>query len=175
MSLILTAAELQEITGRERFDAQRRELDHLRLAYTVAPNGRPIVRREALGTREPEPDAMARERFVVPPLDDGAVYLPMDAIAARRVKYERGTGWPLTGVYFLFHDGELLYIGLSNQVPGRLWSHFIRRVDWPDNAIWFNEAAVIEVPEFWLRRVEAHYIDRERPPRNIKGVDGQCS
>lgn len=170
MSLVLSDLELREITGRTRLEAQRLELDHLRVAYTVTSSGRLVVRREALGLSDPEPAAEERERFVIPPLDDAAVYLPMDAIAARRVKYERGTAWPLTGIYFLFRDGELLYIGLSNQVQGRLWSHFIRRVDWPDNAIWFNESAVIEVPEFWLRRVEAYYIDRERPPRNVRGI-----
>lgn len=55
--LTLTPAELQELTGKRRADAQRRALDRMGLRYAVRPDGRPTVLRshveEKLGTPRP--------------------------------------------------------------------------------------------------------------------------
>lgn len=46
--MFLTPAEVQRLTGRKRFAAQRRALDRLRITYTVAATGEPLVRPAAL-------------------------------------------------------------------------------------------------------------------------------
>lgn len=173
MSLVLNDAELREITGYKRGHEQRRWLLLKGVPHYVHKNGRPVVIRSAYERwKNPVPfvyDEPSPSRRP-PELDEAAVYLSLDAVRARKRKFTRGMDTPATGVYFLFHDDDLLYIGLSNQVYGRLWSHFIKRVDEPDYAIWFNDVTVIDVPEFWLRRVEEFYIAREQPPRNVKGI-----
>jgi hypothetical protein len=44
----LTAAEVEQLTQRRRYSAQRRALDAMQVRYARAPNGQPIVRRTAL-------------------------------------------------------------------------------------------------------------------------------
>lgn len=45
----LPAADVVRLTGgRERFSAQRRALDRMGIRYTVAANGEPLVRVDAL-------------------------------------------------------------------------------------------------------------------------------
>jgi hypothetical protein len=46
--MFLSATDLQRLTGKVRFSAQRRALDRLGVSYTLAATGEPLVRREAL-------------------------------------------------------------------------------------------------------------------------------
>lgn len=63
--LTLTAAELQEITGKRRYRAQARALAQMGISYRIRPDGFPLVARshfdEIMGAessrrREVEPD-----------------------------------------------------------------------------------------------------------------------
>jgi len=51
--MFLTPDELERLTGRRRFSAQRRALDLLRIPYVRAATGEPLVRPEALDDRQP--------------------------------------------------------------------------------------------------------------------------
>lgn len=42
--MFLTADDLQRLTGKKRFKAQRRALDRLRIPYRAAATGEPLVR-----------------------------------------------------------------------------------------------------------------------------------
>ena len=42
-TLPLSAAALQALTGKVKFSAQRRELDHMGIAYSVRRDGSPVV------------------------------------------------------------------------------------------------------------------------------------
>lgn len=56
--MFLSEQEIQEITNKQRYSAQRRELDNLRVPYRTRSDGRPLVLRitpEAVHT-EPEPN-----------------------------------------------------------------------------------------------------------------------
>ena len=48
MHMILTAAELVDLTGKQRPSAQRRALDRMAINYLVRPDGRVIVTASAL-------------------------------------------------------------------------------------------------------------------------------
>lgn len=53
--MFLTAAEVQRLTGKVRFSAQRRVLDGLGIRYVLAATGEPMVRSADLddpGTKE---------------------------------------------------------------------------------------------------------------------------
>jgi hypothetical protein len=43
MSAFLSAEDVQRLTGKVRFAAQRRALDRLRIRYRTAANGEPLV------------------------------------------------------------------------------------------------------------------------------------
>ena len=45
---LLTRPELERLTGRVRYSAQRRALKRLRIPYTEAATGEPLVRADAL-------------------------------------------------------------------------------------------------------------------------------
>lgn len=49
--MFLTPDELERLTGRRRFSAQRRALDVLRIPYVRAATGEPLVRQDALDGR----------------------------------------------------------------------------------------------------------------------------
>jgi len=58
--LTLTPAELRELTGRRRADAQARSLEHMGIPYSTRPNGtlavlRAVVERALGGTITPTP------------------------------------------------------------------------------------------------------------------------
>ena len=170
--MFLTAAEVQRLTGYSRGSEQCRKLTTMGVPHYVRRDNKPVVVRTVYENwLNPSPPAMPeRAPFVAPPLDAAAVYLPLNEIRSRKRKFIRGMVVPATGIYFLFRDDELLYIGLSNTLYWRLWTHFIKRVDWPSAAIWFNDVTTFDVPEYWRREVEHFYIDREQPPRNIRGI-----
>ena len=53
--MFLTRADVQRLTGRSRFAAQRRALDRLGYRYTIAATGEPLVRAEALDSSSAKP------------------------------------------------------------------------------------------------------------------------
>ena len=57
--MILTPEQLRELTGKERYSAQRRALDHMRIPYRVRPDGSLVVLLAdvaATSTMPPEPE-----------------------------------------------------------------------------------------------------------------------
>ena len=75
-----------------------------------------------------------------------------------------------SGVYFLFLDAALQYVGQAISISTRLDQH--RYPDWPSlvPATWFNQVSTVEVLDEYpvLNAVECYYIHKLRPPRNIK-------
>ena len=47
----LAPADVQRLTGRSRFSAQRRALDRLGIRYVTAATGEPLVRTESLDVK----------------------------------------------------------------------------------------------------------------------------
>lgn len=64
------------------------------------------------------------------------------------------------GVYFLFRDDVLVYIGSSTDVRGRVGCHDLYR------HVQFNKATFLAVPWPWHMAVEALYIRRYAPKWN---------
>jgi hypothetical protein len=64
------------------------------------------------------------------------------------------------GVYFLFSDNELLYVGLSNNARQRLLEH------WRQGEIPFDNFSFIECRHGVYPHVELAYIDALEPPYN---------
>lgn len=171
--MFLTAAELVTLTGLRRPSAQIRWLRSRQVRHFVNAKNRPVVLRSWNDPPAPPPEP----RFVPPPLDRAAAFLPLTEIRARRAPYRIGDG-DGSGVYFLFLRWALLYVGQSVEVGSRLRAHFIKRlcarqIGYTGTIIWFNKVSVIPVPEYWLDEVESHYIATLRPPYNIRGVPGE--
>lgn len=61
----------------------------------------------------------------------------------------------ITGVYFLFYNDVLVYVGQSTNVEKRLMSHFSSKV--------FDKYHYIKCDEDRLLEVEKHYIDKFKP------------
>lgn len=70
-----------------------------------------------------------------------------------------------SGVYFLFTDDDLVYVGQSKRLNQRLYRHgFPTRTIKPVQ--WLTHYAVIPVPVELLDPVECFFIYRLEPPRN---------
>jgi hypothetical protein len=65
-----------------------------------------------------------------------------------------------TGLYFLILDRKIVYVGLAKDVGMRLEQH--RKARMP-----FDSLTWLEVPELFIKDMEAYYIDRIKPPLNI--------
>ena len=70
----------------------------------------------------------------------------------------------ICGVYFLYAGDELVYIGQSKNVVGRVASHC------SDEYKEFTTYSFIDVPYHKLREVEAELISKYRPRYNKAGV-----
>jgi len=66
------------------------------------------------------------------------------------------------GVYFLINNGEIVYVGQSVNIWGRLGTHF------NDNLKEFDRIAYVLVDKEDLNRVEAAYIRKFQPKYNCK-------
>lgn len=66
MTLTLSDAEIREITGRKRKDAQRRELTHLGIPFTTRSDGSPLVYRSAIDAPKEEEPKSPRLRLPQP-------------------------------------------------------------------------------------------------------------
>lgn len=160
--MFLTADELVRFTGYKQQSAQIRWLRAHGYAYDLNGVGHPIVPHSSLGIGATPAQHARSPALPRPELQS------IERIAATRAPYRIGDGGDDAGIYFLWHDDGLLYIGLSVEVSARLRAHFMLRIDRPDRAIPFNAISVVPCPEHHLRDVERAYIRRERPPCNVR-------
>lgn len=94
----------------------------------------------------------------------------LDEISARKVKYalNDGNGYLEnmgpngSGVYFLFDEEELAYIGKATTISQRLWRHFV------DSDIRWRDVSWIEMPVECSEEVEHYYIYKFDPPMNTR-------
>jgi len=70
-------------------------------------------------------------------------------------------------IYFLFNDEELIYIGQSISVAGRIDTH--------NKSKKFNYVTLISVPEKILNIVEMVYIGKYKPELNTTGTENGVS
>jgi hypothetical protein len=75
------------------------------------------------------------------------------------------TNYP-TGIYFLVHDGEVVYVGQSINPTARILQHIL------DGSKKFSRAYLVPVPVSRLNEVEAALIRCLRPPCNKTPVVG---
>lgn len=141
MSIALTAPELVEITGKRRPTA-------LTLYKPLQPHRQNW-------------DNMAPLDWFECRLD--TFLLPLSNIAADTVAYPQTQPPNDVGIYFLFEDNELLYVGQSTQIRYRLFRHY--REDFR-----FNRFAAIWVPKMFLTDIEYAYINKHLPPMNWKVI-----
>ena len=73
------------------------------------------------------------------------------------IKSTRQPVYKICGVYFLFKGEELIYIGQSINIMGRINTHHIS--DW-------DTYSYVEVPKWDLSDTEREYIYKFKPPRN---------
>jgi len=97
-----------------------------------------------------------------------SLHFDLPTIQARRLRYgEPKNGYrqnmgPMSGgIYFLFLDDELQYVGKATLIARRLWRHFLERPYW-DHASW------IEAPAECAEEVEHYYIRAFDPPQNLR-------
>ena len=69
----------------------------------------------------------------------------------------------IPGVYFLFCEGELVYVGQSRHVPDRIADH-VR-----EKRLSFDSVSFIPVPVEKLLETESYYIDLLWPTENRTG------
>ena len=69
----------------------------------------------------------------------------------------------IPGVYFLFRNEEIVYVGQSRHVPGRIADH-VR-----EKRIPFDRVAFLRVPPEKLLETESYYIDLLWPEENRTG------
>ncbi len=62
-------------------------------------------------------------------------------------------------VYFLIRCKEIIYVGMSKDFDRRLETHL-------ENGMPFDSFAWLEVPEMYMKAIEAYYIDRMQPIYN---------
>jgi hypothetical protein len=166
----LTREEVADLTGYKQLKKQYAWLTQNGIAFELAKFcERPLVVRP--GSRRPEPRPAP---FVPPPLDSKVAFQPLEDIRAQRVVYSRGYGPCESGIYFLFRRWALVYVGQSVNINARLHAHYMKRATDRHNAIWFNKVTTIEVPRYWLEKVEHHYISKYRPPFNIRLTPQRC-
>ena len=71
----------------------------------------------------------------------------------------------ITAVYFLFYSVELIYVGASKNVAGRIADYQRAKKFGPRKSEW-TRIGILPVPEQILFSVERHYIERFRPIYN---------
>ena len=71
-----------------------------------------------------------------------------------------------SGIYFLYHNETLEYIGRSTNILNRLTSHHVF------DRNYHNKVVVYHMPknQFMQKRKEREYIKKYDPPKNINGT-----
>lgn len=91
--------------------------------------------------------------------------LPIEEITASRVPVEWHIPDLYEGVYFLFTDDALQYVGKSVRITPRLHKHAFPH--WNRKQVpWITHYAALWVPCDLLDAVEGYYIHKLRPARN---------
>lgn len=62
------------------------------------------------------------------------------------------------GVYFLMRDKQIIYVGQTLTIGRRISEH----LRMPDSVAW------VETPRIWKEAIEAYYINRILPEKNLK-------
>lgn len=146
--MILPPSEIKSLTGYVRASAQVRWLRRHGWRFVINAKGHPVVaimeRNRKIGApgREPLPAILAIEEL---------------RTLSRDIPYRYG------GVYFLWRDEELLYIGQTFLFGQRIGKHEF------DARIPFTRCTFIVCADKYLRvDLEAAYIRAHRPPYNRK-------
>lgn len=108
------------------------------------------------------PRVMTRAKAGITPDDD--VWTPPEVslltVPALLLLPKIGGSARRPGVYFLFLDHALQYVGSSRNVRTRVCNHDLYR------DIKFDEATYLAIPEPWHMAIEALYISAYCPPMN---------
>lgn len=88
----------------------------------------------------------------------------LQRIEASKTPYETNNFDYSEGVYFLFDEEGLLYVGISVRICERLRQHTKRFHFTHQSAIW--------VPKQYMERIEHYYIRTLRPEANVKCTGG---
>lgn len=167
--MFLTETELRDLTGYVRPSAQIRWLRTRGYRFEIGGDGLPRLSKnvviEKLGgvvveIEEPKPAPL-------PPYE----IEPIEAICARRIPYERDAVPHAQGVYFLFDDDRLVYVGMSNAMRARLFQHRYDDRQFLVVARWWNHAAWCELEgrsRDEVHEIELKYMHLLKPERNIK-------
>lgn len=67
-------------------------------------------------------------------------------------------------VYFLINNGNIIYVGQSNCLVGRIYSHKLDKV--------FDYVFTIQVPANSMSLLEYYYINKIKPYINLAGING---
>lgn len=76
-----------------------------------------------------------------------------------------------SGVYLLLYKGDVVYVGQSVKLSGRVNAHIAylgQRLQKKKRRVVFDEVMVMQVPLGDLNRVEAELIQRYKPQYNIR-------
>jgi len=92
--------------------------------------------------------------------DQQIVDAAIPQFAGDRSSIERWSHYPaVCGIYFLVSEKKIIYVGMSNRIPRRIFQH-------RDNMMPFDSLAWFEAPEFFIKDIESYYIHRIEPPMN---------
>jgi len=117
VTTFLTPAELEQLTGKKQPAAQRRVLDKHGVRYFVRGDGRNVLVRGECSPWQPK---IPPRRWPRPPM----IPLSLDEIRALPTDDQIHEG---PGLYFMLAEGQVVYIGLSVDVPSRLEKHHYDR------------------------------------------------
>lgn len=81
-----------------------------------------------------------------------------DPIEAKKIRMNR-----MSGVYFLFNEEKIVYVGMSKNIYSRVFTH--------DHAGRFDAFNFIRCPPEKCRDIEIYYIQKYKPTLNIVGID----
>jgi hypothetical protein len=138
--------------NRWRAQVQR---NHVRAGATFATlDEAKMWAKSAERSMPPCPVGARRKRLSRELLPTGYRLLSRSELIALAIPYKR-----ICGVYFLFRDEEIVYVGQSADVHRRLMAH--------RNRIKFDAVAIVPCDEDTLCIAEAYYIAGLRPAHNL--------
>ncbi|MGJ8687272.1 MAG: GIY-YIG nuclease family protein [Spongiibacteraceae bacterium] len=87
---------------------------------------------------------------------------PESMICKEAIPYTVNEGPSASGIYFLLHEGEVIYVGKGMDICNRINQHWDK--GWDIQSYWCFGG----IPELYIEHVEAFYIYTIEPPLNIK-------